>query len=103
MTKVCRAWDVPKAPASVRAVTQSDIPTLVLSGTFDAATGESLAKAAARTLPNSTFVSVPGVGHGVAFASPCAKRVFASFISTPNAARKSCVAKLKPPKFNVRP
>jgi pimeloyl-ACP methyl ester carboxylesterase len=101
MNKVCRAWDIPKAVASVRAATQSNLPTLVLSGTFDAATGESLAKFAARTLPNSTFVSVPGVGHGVAFASPCARDVLASFLSTPSAPDTGCVRGLEPPKFSV--
>jgi pimeloyl-ACP methyl ester carboxylesterase len=103
MTKVCRTWDIPKAPASVRAVTRSNIPTLVLSGTFDAATGESLAKSAAETLPNSTFVSVPGVGHGVAFASPCARDVLGSFLATPSAPDTDCVAGLEQPRFAVRP
>jgi pimeloyl-ACP methyl ester carboxylesterase len=86
MTKVCREWDIPKAPASVRAV---------------AATGESLAKLAVGTLPNSTFVSVPGVGHGVAFASPCAQGVLASFLSTPSAPNTSCVARLRPRRFTI--
>jgi pimeloyl-ACP methyl ester carboxylesterase len=104
MTQVCRAWDIPKAPASVRAVTRSSIPTLVLSGTFDAATGESLAKSATETLARSTFVSVPGVGHGVAFASPCAQRVMASFYSDPTGAPDTdCVAKLQPPRFTIGP
>jgi pimeloyl-ACP methyl ester carboxylesterase len=103
MTDVCRVWDIPKASASVRSVTRSEIPTLILSGTFDAATGESLAKFAARTLPNSTFVSVPGVGHGVAFASPCAQRVLASFLSDPDAPKTGCVAKLEPEEFAVAP
>jgi hypothetical protein len=34
----CRIWNVPKAPAAQRAVTRSSIPTLLLSGTFDAVT-----------------------------------------------------------------
>jgi pimeloyl-ACP methyl ester carboxylesterase len=101
-TENCRAWNVPKAPASVRAVTRSNIPTLVLSGTFDSKTGESLARFAAGTLPNSTFVSVPGVGHNVARKSPCAQGVLASFLSTPSAPETGCVPKLRPARFKIK-
>jgi hypothetical protein len=39
MVEDCAVWNVPKAAASVRQATQSAIPTLVLSGGFDAKTG----------------------------------------------------------------
>jgi pimeloyl-ACP methyl ester carboxylesterase len=93
----CRIWDVPKAPAAQRAVTQSTIPTLLLSGTFDAVTPPSQARLAARTLPNSTVVAIPGVGHDPVAKSRCAQRVLASFLSTPSAPRTGCVARLAPP------
>jgi pimeloyl-ACP methyl ester carboxylesterase len=95
--KVCPIWDVPKAPAAQRAVTQSNIPTLLLSGTFDAITPPRPARIAARTLPNSTIVNIPGVGHDPVDKSDCAAEVFASFLSTPGAPDTSCVARLSPP------
>ena len=93
----CRVWDVPKAPAAQRAVTQSSIPTLLLSGTFDAVTAPSQARVAAQTLPNSTVVDMPGVGHDVVDKSRCGQRVLASFLSAPGAPDTSCVAGARPP------
>jgi pimeloyl-ACP methyl ester carboxylesterase len=103
MTEDCRAWKVPKAPAAQRAITRSTIPTLVLSGSFDSRTAPRWGEYAARTLPNSTFVKIPGVGHVVAPKSDCAQRVLASFLATPGAPNTGCVAGLKPPKFTVGP
>jgi pimeloyl-ACP methyl ester carboxylesterase len=97
--KVCPIWDVPKAPAAQRAVTQSNIPTLLLSGTFDAITPPRPARIAARTLPNSTIVNIPGVGHDPVDKSDCAAEVVASFLSAPSAPDTSCVARLSPPRL----
>jgi pimeloyl-ACP methyl ester carboxylesterase len=93
----CRVWDVPKAPAAQRAVTQSSIPTLVLSGTFDSVTPPSQAQIAARTLADSIVVDIPGVGHDTVGKSRCAQRVFASFLSVPSAPDTACAARLRPP------
>lgn len=93
----CRIWNVPKAPAAQRAVTRSTIPTLLVSGTFDAVTPPRQAQIAARTLPNSTVVTIPGVGHDVVAKSRCAQSVLASFLTTPSAPNITCVAGLQPP------
>jgi pimeloyl-ACP methyl ester carboxylesterase len=93
----CRVWDVPKAPAAQRAVTRSTIPTLLISGSFDAIAAPRQARLAARTLPNSTLVTIPGVGHDPVAKSPCAQRVTASFLSNPSAPDTGCVARLRPP------
>jgi pimeloyl-ACP methyl ester carboxylesterase len=95
----CRVWDVPAAPASVREPTVSDIPTLILSGSFDSVTSLAWAYAAAETLPNSRIASIPGVGHFVAPESPCAQSVIASFLLQPDAPDTNCVASLRPPTF----
>ena len=95
----CRVWDVPAAPASVREPAVSDIPTLILSGSFDSVTPLAWAYAAAETLPNSRIASIPGVGHFVAPESPCAQSVIASFLLRPNAPDTNCVATLRPPPF----
>lgn len=97
----CRAWKVPKAPSAQRAVTPSTIPTLILSGTFDSITPPSWGEIAAQTLPNSTRVSIPGIGHSVVQASACAQDVMASFLSTPTAPDIACVKTLRPPVFNL--
>ncbi|WP_406419694.1 alpha/beta fold hydrolase [Streptomyces sp. NBC_01614] len=99
----CRAWDVPPAPRSIRKVTRSSIPTLVMSAGFDAQTGASNGAYAARTLSRSTVVTVPYVAH-VAFAeSPCARAITVSFFNSPNAPNRSCLAGLQPPRFEIAP
>ena len=95
----CRGWPVPRGPATQRAATRSTIPTLVLSGSFDAVTPPSWGRIAAQTLPNSTVVVIPGVGHFAASVSTCAQRVISSFLSNPSAPDTSCVAQLAPPIF----
>lgn len=42
------------------------IPTLLISGSFDAITSLDGAKAVAASLSNATIVSIPGIGHFVA-------------------------------------
>lgn len=98
----CQIWKVPKAPAAQRAVTRSKIPTLVVAGTFDARTSPVLARHAAKSLPRSTLVIIPGVGHVVVPKSPCAQQVFASFLANPSAPDTSCVGPLQPAPFTVQ-
>jgi pimeloyl-ACP methyl ester carboxylesterase len=100
-TEDCAVWDVPKAPASVRFVTKSDIPTLVIAGTFDAKTSPMWAKYAASTLSQSTVLIIPGIGHFVTPQSPCAQSVVESFLANPTTPPDtSCVAGLSPAPFN---
>jgi pimeloyl-ACP methyl ester carboxylesterase len=99
----CRVWKVPKGPAEQRAATRSRIPTLLLAGGFDSVLPTSWAHKAARTLPNSTVLVFPGIGHFVTIASPCAQKVFASFVATPRKPNTACVANVKPPRFVPAP
>ncbi|MFE0460634.1 alpha/beta fold hydrolase [Kitasatospora sp. NPDC058965] len=99
----CRAWDVPAAPHSIRDVTHSDIPTLVLSGGFDAQTAPSNGPYVARTLSRSTAVTVPYVAHVVFADSPCAQAITRSFFNTPTAPDTTCLACLQPPDFEIAP
>jgi pimeloyl-ACP methyl ester carboxylesterase len=97
----CRdVWKVPAAPTAMRQPVTSSIPTLLISGTFDTLTSLAGAKAAAANLSNATIVSIPGVGHVVAPASPCAQAVIVSFLADPQAPDTSCVGALKPPSFS---
>jgi pimeloyl-ACP methyl ester carboxylesterase len=99
----CPVWNVPKAPATQREVTRSDIPTLVLAGSFDSLTSAESARDAARTLPNSTYVEIPGAGHVVLNTSHCAGRVFVSFLRKPHGPNTDCVDGLEVPRFHAGP
>jgi Predicted hydrolases or acyltransferases (alpha/beta hydrolase superfamily) len=98
----CRAvWKVPAAPEAMRRPLASSIPTLLISGSFDTLTSLAGAEAAAASLSNATIISIPGIGHFVSPASPCAQTVIVSFLADPNAPDTSCVAGLVPPTFTA--
>jgi pimeloyl-ACP methyl ester carboxylesterase len=100
----CRdVWKFPPAPKSMHEPVASDIPTLLLSGTFDTVTSLAGAKAAAARLSHATIVSIPGVGHTVSPWSPCAQEVIVSFYTSPNRAPDtSCVGAVKPATFTSK-
>ncbi|MFJ9813446.1 alpha/beta fold hydrolase [Streptomyces sp. NPDC101158] len=100
---LCRAWNVPDRTAIQRVATFSKVPALVLAGSFDMKTGASWAQVAARTLPRSTSVVIPGIGHWVVPQSPCAASVLASFLDRPTAPDTGCVAALRPAPFTITP
>lgn len=76
--------------------TASDIPTLLLSGTFDPVTPPSQGVLAAKTLSLSKHVIVSGMGHIVTI-HPCARRLMSKFIEVGNiaAASNACEPELK--------
>jgi pimeloyl-ACP methyl ester carboxylesterase len=108
MKEDCAVWGVPQAPAMVRQITISTIPTLVLNGSFDGKSAPQWGNYAAGTLQNSTTVTVPGSGHGALFgiqmppdalARACTQSVVASFLANPAHPDTSCVASLTVPPF----
>jgi pimeloyl-ACP methyl ester carboxylesterase len=102
LRQACDAWNVPKAPDSIRAVTESDIPALALSGSYDGQTGAQWGSYVAQHLPNATVVSVPGVGHGV-YTDACGAKVVASFFDNPAQPDTSCVGSTRPADYSTIP
>ncbi|AWI31771.1 alpha/beta fold hydrolase [Streptomyces tirandamycinicus] len=101
--EVCRVWNVPDRTATQRVAPVGSVPTLFLNGTFDMKTGASWAQKTARTLPHSTAVQIPGIGHWAVPQSPCAQKVLASFLSRPTAPDTGCVAGLRWEPFTIAP
>lgn len=101
--QVCRVWNVPDRTAQQRVAPAGSVPTLFLNGTGDMKTGASWAQRTARTLPGSTTVQIPGIGHWVVPQSPCAQKVLASFLATPAAPDTACVAGLGWEPFTITP
>jgi pimeloyl-ACP methyl ester carboxylesterase len=99
--ELCDAWDVPEGPTSQRTRVRSDVPALVVSGTFDAKTGAKWGRYAASTLSSSTYVRIDGIGHWVIVQSPCAQRIFQSFLDDPRSPRTACAARTKPKPFTI--
>ncbi|HZP98366.1 MAG TPA: alpha/beta hydrolase [Reyranella sp.] len=80
----CPVWHVPAAPPSERLPVRSDIPTLLLSGSYDWLTPPAWGKAAAQALSVSRHVVFHGQGHGVSSQEPCAARLRDEFFVTPD-------------------
>ncbi len=100
---VCRVWNVPDRTSVQRVATVSKVPTLIVSGTFDAKTGARWGPYTGRTLSRSTAVQIPGIGHWVVPQSPCAQSILASFLARPTAPDTACVAGLAPRPFTITP
>jgi pimeloyl-ACP methyl ester carboxylesterase len=106
MRQNCAAWNVPKVPREIRDATNSKIPTLVVDAQYDGQTAASFGPLVARTLPNSTVVTIPNVAH-VAFASPspkanaCTQQIVRSFFDAPGEADTGCIAKVPPTEFEI--
>jgi hypothetical protein len=108
MRSNCGVWKVPPVASSIRDVTESSIPTLVMTSQYDAQTAPSFGPLVARTLSNSTVVEIPNVAH-VAFASPspaandCAQRIVRDFFDVLNDVDTSCSTTVPPTDFVITP
>ena len=91
----CKYWGVPVLDPYRRRTVTSDIPTLLLEGTFDFFTEPSLVQASAKRLSKSYFYSVP-TGHIVAWFSPCGDKLALDFLRDPSKAPDaSCIGEIK--------
>ncbi len=93
--ELCDVWNVPPGPASQRIRVHSSLPTLIVVGAIDAKTGAQWGRYAAATLPKSTYVRMPGMAHWVIVQSPCAQRIFQSFLASPSKTNTSCAATVR--------
>jgi pimeloyl-ACP methyl ester carboxylesterase len=97
----CPIWNVGAAPPSAHAPARSNVPALLLAGTFDAVTPPSQADEAARTLSNARVERFPGIGHDVFRASECARSITASFLVDPTHIDTSCLPSVTVPTFTT--
>lgn len=98
----CAIWDVGRADPSIDEPVESDIPALVLVGQYDPIHPRSSSEAIVSSLPNSTLVEIPGLGHGTVGVHPCPTSLLAAFVSAPSApVDLSCVATMAAPAWLV--
>ena len=93
----CQAWPRANVTPEDRAPVSSDKPVLLLSGEIDPVTPPSNASLAARTLPHSLEVTVPGEGHG-ALQRSCTRRIVSDFVERASVAGLSteCLKDTRP-------
>ena len=89
----CAIWNLERSPALENAPVASDVPTLILAGSFDPITPPSWGQAAANHLSRSTFIEFPHGGHGLIDAGECPVNIMLAFIDEPmTTPDSSCVA-----------
>jgi pimeloyl-ACP methyl ester carboxylesterase len=79
----CPIWNVGRADPAVSAPIVSDVPVLILEGTFDAATAPEWVDVITPDLKNSQVVAFPLTGHSVLGKSTCAPSIMAAFLDNP--------------------
>jgi pimeloyl-ACP methyl ester carboxylesterase len=81
---ICDAWPVDSAPPSENAAVSSDIPTLLLAGTWDYITPPDYADVVHQRLPNSYLIMFPKMGHDVISTNYCGLLVVDEFLNHPD-------------------
>lgn len=81
---ICAGWNIPAAPPTENESIQSDIPALLILGTYDPFTPLAMAVQMASQLSNSVIATVPEVAHGAATASSCTLSIVDNFVLNPS-------------------
>ncbi|WP_062639412.1 alpha/beta fold hydrolase [Caballeronia arationis] len=79
----CPVWNDGKADPAVSSRIVSDVPVLILEGTFDAATAPEWVDVITPNLRNAQLVPFPFTGHAVLGKSTCAPSIMAAFLDNP--------------------
>ena len=83
----CAMWRVPSPDPIENEPVYSEVPILIFNGQFDPVTPPEWGELAAQTLPNSTLITFPGLGHTISHSgSVCAHDIATAFFSDPEAA-----------------
>ena len=98
----CDVIRVASVPAAFNRPVHSRRPVLLYGDEYDPVTPPGNGRAAARTLPRSTFVSTHGLGHGVARANECTRGIFDAFLDDPATAPDiGCAAEMSGPAWVI--
>ena len=102
----CAQWPEGEMPPGFSGPVHSDTPTLLISGERDPVTPASSGERAARDLPRSKHIVVPGGGHGFdgEKGADCLDRIATEFVErgTEKDLDTTCVAKIEPAPFALR-
>jgi pimeloyl-ACP methyl ester carboxylesterase len=96
MFDTCLYWAVEAGPPLEAAPVQSNIPTLLLTGSFDPVTPVRWAESAASYLPNSFLLEFPTMGHSVISGGDCPYEIVLSFLDEPTTPPEGgCIADMR--------
>ncbi len=104
MHSACKTWGSTGPGLGEKDAVVSDIPSLVITGTFDSATPPQDGKKAAENLANSFYFEFPNQGHvpTASDESGCAMKIALEFLNNPLVEpNRDCMTQLSPVKFLV--
>ena len=102
MVHTCQEWNVPPASDLEEQPVSSDVPTLLLAGSYDPVAPPEWAVLAGKTLSHHYLYVFPGTGHIAFRTSPCAQSIILQFLDSPAAAPDSaCLETMGPPVFQI--
>jgi len=95
---LCSVWPRGEPLGPLAAPRELPVPALLISGGADPVTPPSWAELAAKSLPRSRLLTLPGQGHGN-FGRGCMPRIAADFVRQGSAdgLDASCLARVRPP------
>ena len=82
--EICDAWQLPSSDGLLEEPICTDLPILVLGGSFDPITPPQWSRTATVNMTNSTFIEVPSAGHSVLSAGPCPVQIVSAFFDNPD-------------------
>lgn len=103
--EVCNIWGVKKANSKENEAIKSDIPTLLISGSYDSTTPSRWASSMKERLSNSYHLIFQGWGHipTTNWGNQCAMDVARKFFNNPNVSPESgCMKELGPVAYKVK-
>lgn len=104
MFNACKSWGASGPVLGEKDVVTSDIPSLIITGTFDSATPPQFGKQVAEELPNSYYFEFTNQGHVPTGSDEtgCAMQVAVDFLDNPQIEpSRDCLSQLPPIDFLV--
>lgn len=101
---LCPYWNARPIDPYERRPTVSDVPTLLLTGTYDPVTPPEWAYQAAGGLRRSVVLELRGASHAVLGSEPCTVELVEAFLADPEAGDlgRFCTGRTQPPRFFTR-
>jgi len=97
---ICDAWQLPAVPPIVAGPVESDIPTLILAGSYDPITPPEWSRSVAENLSHGYYYEFPAAGHNVGVDNPCVDNIIVTFLSDPaSRPSASCMNDAHKPEF----
>lgn len=102
MYSACKTWGSAGPDLGEKDAVVSDIPSLVIEGSFDPATPPFMGRQVADTLTNSYYFEFPTMGHVPTADDPCARQAALDFLANPLVEPdRSCLNGIRPVEFLV--